>query len=99
MLLRGVRDGVKICPLIFVVGMIDLRRKKLQGLGWMESEGVAWSDTLAKRQKRTESYLILCATVERQVLKLNVVILFFWVQKVLFLDFFCEGNDCLFFLR
>ena len=49
--LRGVRDGVKICPLNFVVAMIDLQRKKLQGLGWMESEGVAWSDTLAKGQK------------------------------------------------
>ena len=30
-LLRGVRDGVKICPLNFVVGMIDLRRKKCGG--------------------------------------------------------------------
>ena len=50
-LLRGVRDGVKICPLNFVLAMIDLRRKKLRGLGWMESEGVARSDTLAKGQK------------------------------------------------
>ena len=31
MALRGVRDGVKICPLIFVVAMIDLRRKKVRG--------------------------------------------------------------------
>ena len=49
--LRGVRDGVKICPLIFVVAMIDLRRKKVRGLGWMESEGVARSDTLANRKR------------------------------------------------
>ena len=27
-----VRDGVKICPLIFVLGMIDLRRKKVRGI-------------------------------------------------------------------
>ena len=50
-LLRGVRDGVKICPLIFVLGMIDLRRKKVRGIGLMESEGVARSDTFAKCQK------------------------------------------------